>query len=59
MLEELDRAIGRALVFQARATGNLGKVDEAIALATKSCETIRHGGVRAGSGQMARTLARP
>jgi thiol-disulfide isomerase/thioredoxin len=38
MLEELDRAIGRALVFQARANGNLGKSDEAIALATKSWE---------------------
>src|SRR6476659_4823557 len=30
--EELDRGTGRALVLQARATGNLGKVDEAIAL---------------------------
>jgi thiol-disulfide isomerase/thioredoxin len=38
MLEELDRAVGRALVFQARATGNLGEVDDAVALATKSWE---------------------
>jgi thiol-disulfide isomerase/thioredoxin len=38
LLEELDRAIGRSLVFQARATGNLGKTDEAAALATKSWE---------------------
>ena len=36
MAEDLDRSIGRTLVFQARATGNLGKVDEAIALARKS-----------------------
>jgi thiol-disulfide isomerase/thioredoxin len=38
MLEELDRALGRALVFQARANGNLGKLDEAVTLATKSWE---------------------
>jgi thiol-disulfide isomerase/thioredoxin len=38
LLEELDRAIGRALVFQARATGNLGNLDEAIGLAEKSWE---------------------
>jgi thiol-disulfide isomerase/thioredoxin len=36
MAEELDRSIGRTLVFQARATGNLGNMDEAIALARKS-----------------------
>lgn len=36
VLEELDRAIGRALVYQARATGNLGRMDEAAALAEKS-----------------------
>jgi thiol-disulfide isomerase/thioredoxin len=36
LLEELDRALGRALLIQARATGNLGRTDEAIALATKS-----------------------
>ena len=35
LLEELDRAIGRALLMQARATGHLGKTDDAIALATK------------------------
>jgi len=38
LLEELDRALGRSLVFQARATGNLGNIDEAIALATKGWE---------------------
>lgn len=34
--EELDRGINRALVLEARATGNLGKLDEAAALAEKS-----------------------
>ncbi len=37
-IEETDRAVGRALSLQARATGNLGKVDEAAALAMKSFE---------------------
>lgn len=36
LLEELDRAIARALRMQARATGNLGKTDEAVGLASKS-----------------------
>jgi thiol-disulfide isomerase/thioredoxin len=39
LLEELDRALGRALLLQARATGNLGKPDEAVALAKKSWDT--------------------
>ncbi len=34
--EEIDKALGRAEVYQARANGNLGKMDEAIALAKKS-----------------------
>jgi thiol-disulfide isomerase/thioredoxin len=38
LLEELDRALGRALLIQARATGNLGKSDEAVALATKAAD---------------------
>lgn len=38
MLEELDRAIGRALVLEARAKGNLGDLPEAVALARKSYE---------------------
>lgn len=38
LLEELDRALGRALLLQARATGNLGKIEEAIALASKAAE---------------------
>jgi thiol-disulfide isomerase/thioredoxin len=37
-MEEYDRATGRALSLQARATGNLGKIDEAAALAMKSFE---------------------
>ncbi len=36
MRDEIDKALSRTLVLKARATGNLGKVDEAIALATKS-----------------------
>ncbi|MEJ7605374.1 MAG: thioredoxin-like domain-containing protein [Bryobacteraceae bacterium] len=36
MMDELDRALARALVIQARATGNLGKFDEASAIARKS-----------------------
>jgi thiol-disulfide isomerase/thioredoxin len=39
MLEELDRALGRALLLQARATGKLGKPEDAVALAMKSWET--------------------
>lgn len=38
MLDELDRAHARALVFQARASGNLSKFEEAIALAKRSFE---------------------
>lgn len=39
MREELDRGLGRAFVYQARAQGNLGHVDQAVALSTKSYET--------------------
>jgi thiol-disulfide isomerase/thioredoxin len=38
--EELDRGRGRAQVLEARATGNLGKIAEAIALAQKSWEAF-------------------
>jgi len=38
LLEELDRAIGRALTIQARATGRLGQVEQAITLAGKALE---------------------
>jgi thiol-disulfide isomerase/thioredoxin len=37
--EELDRGMGRAMVLEARATGNLGKMDEAVGLAQKSWES--------------------
>jgi thiol-disulfide isomerase/thioredoxin len=36
--EELDHGLGRALVLAARASGNLGKLEEAAALATRSFE---------------------
>ncbi|HYP14696.1 MAG TPA: redoxin family protein, partial [Bryobacteraceae bacterium] len=51
LLEELDRAMGRALVFRARATGNLGKIDEAVAVATKAFD-------RYPTGEAAREIAR-
>lgn len=35
---ELDQAIGRALVFQARAVGNMGQTEEALKLARASFE---------------------
>jgi thiol-disulfide isomerase/thioredoxin len=38
--EELDRGSGRAIVLEARATGNLGKIDDAIAMARKSWESF-------------------
>ena len=37
--EEIDKALGRALVFEARATGNLGRMAEALTLANKSFDT--------------------
>ena len=37
--EELDRNTGRVLVFQARAAGNLGRFEEAIALARRGYQT--------------------
>ncbi|MCX6635035.1 MAG: hypothetical protein NT090_08140, partial [Acidobacteria bacterium] len=37
--EELDRALGKALAYQSRATGNLGKLEEAAALALRGYET--------------------
>ncbi|MCL5745958.1 MAG: TlpA family protein disulfide reductase [Acidobacteria bacterium] len=36
--DELDRGVGRALVLEARATGNLGNMDGATALAARSYE---------------------
>ena len=37
-LMELDRGVARAMVLEARATGNLNKYDDALALARKSYE---------------------
>ena len=37
--EEVDKGIGRVLACEARATGNLGKPEEAIALARRGYET--------------------
>jgi thiol-disulfide isomerase/thioredoxin len=37
--EEIDKGLGRVLACEARATGNLGKIDEAIALARRGYET--------------------
>ncbi|MGI8989957.1 MAG: thioredoxin-like domain-containing protein [Bryobacteraceae bacterium] len=34
---ELDQGSARALILEARATGNLGKLDEAAALASRAC----------------------
>ncbi|MCX6621265.1 MAG: TlpA disulfide reductase family protein [Acidobacteria bacterium] len=36
LAEELERSLASALVFQARATGNLGRAEEAVSLARKS-----------------------
>jgi len=58
--EEVDKELGRVLACEARATGNLGKIDEAIALARRSydiypsAESAREIGrwlVRAGRDQ--------
>lgn len=38
--EDLDRGASRALVMQARATGNLGRMEEAVALARKASEAF-------------------
>lgn len=39
MVEEMGRALGKALVYQARATGNLKRYEEAVALARRGYET--------------------
>jgi thiol-disulfide isomerase/thioredoxin len=38
--EELDRGLARALSLEARATGNLGKVEEAVSLAKKAYAVV-------------------
>ena len=37
--DQTDRAIGRVLTYEARATGNLGKAQDALTLATRAFET--------------------
>jgi len=37
--EEIDKALGHVLACEARATGNLGKIDDAITLARRAYET--------------------
>jgi thiol-disulfide isomerase/thioredoxin len=53
--EELDRGRGRALVLEARATGNLGKFGDALALAQKSWESYP---TAESAREMARWLAK-
>lgn len=53
--EELDRGVARALAMQARATGNLGKIDEALALARNSYEQFP---TAEGAREIARWLVR-
>jgi len=49
--EEIDKGLGRVLACEARATGNLGKIDEAIALARQGYEIYP-------SAESAREIAR-
>jgi len=49
--EEVDKGLGRVLACQARATGNLGKIDDAIALARRAYDTYP-------SAESAREIAR-
>ena len=51
ILEELDRALGRSLVLQAWANGNMGNADEAVVLSRKAWEQYQ-------SAETARELAR-
>jgi thiol-disulfide isomerase/thioredoxin len=53
--EEIDRSLARALVLQSRATGNLGRVPDAIELARKSYDAFASA---EGAREIARWLAR-
>ncbi|MDQ6677500.1 MAG: TlpA family protein disulfide reductase, partial [Acidobacteriota bacterium] len=53
--EEVLRGTARALIYEARATGNLGKIDDAIALARKSWEQYPSA---AGAREWGRWLSR-
>jgi thiol-disulfide isomerase/thioredoxin len=52
---ELDRGVARAIVLEARATGNLGKSDEALTLAQKSYDRFP---TAEGAREIARWLAK-
>ena len=51
MREQLDISMGKALVYQARASGNLGRMEQAVELAKSSYQTNP-------SGEAAREIAR-
>ncbi len=54
-MTEIDRGLARAFVLEARATGNLGKPDDALALAQKSYEQYP---TAEGAREIAKWLAR-
>ncbi len=53
--EEVDRGLGRALVLEARALGNLGRIEEALETATRSYQTFPSA---EAAREMSRWLAR-
>ena len=53
--EELDRGLARALALEARATGNLGKMDEAVSLAKRAYAVVP---TSESAREIARWLAR-
>jgi len=53
--EELDRGLSRALALEARATGNLGKMDDAVSLAKKAYAVVP---TAEAAREIARWLAR-
>lgn len=52
---ETDRSIARAIVLEARATGNIGRIEEALSLAEKSYQQFP---TAEGSREIARWLSR-
>ncbi len=53
--DEVDKGLARGFLYEARATGNKGKVDEALALAQRSWDTYP---TAAGAREIGRWLAR-
>ncbi len=53
--EEIDKGLARAYLYEARATGNKGRMDDAIALATRSWTTYP---TAAGAREIGRWLAK-